>query len=120
MRELEYLSGGSVSKRRISVTLTEPYLEALNRLVEAGVYVDRGEAVKDALRRVFRHYGMKPFSPEGEAGALGAESLTENELVERIDVLKEAEASMRAERQELEEKVRHMVCERLQVKGAEG
>jgi len=115
-----FVLSDKVVKKRISLTLTGPYLEALNRLVEAGVYVDRGEAVKDALRRIFRHYGMKPFSPEGEAGALGAESLTENELVERIDVLRETEASMRAERQELEEKVRHMVCERLQVKGVEG
>jgi len=109
-----------MAKTRVSVTLTKIYIAALDQLVEGGVYVDRREVVMDGLRRVFRHYGMKPFSPEGEVGALGAESLTENELVERIDVLKEAEASMRAERQELEEKVRHMVCERLQVKGAEG
>ena len=30
-------------KKRISVTLTGPYLEALGRLVDAGVYADRGE-----------------------------------------------------------------------------
>lgn len=50
-----------VVKKRISLTLTEPYLEALDRLVEEGVYVDRREVIKDALRRLFRHYGMKPF-----------------------------------------------------------
>ena len=56
-------------KKRISVTLTEPYLEALGRLVREGVYVDRGEAVKDALRRLFRHYGMEPFvKPFEETG----------------------------------------------------
>ena len=37
------------------------YIEALDRLVEEGVYVDRREVVKDSLRRLFRHYGMPPF-----------------------------------------------------------
>lgn len=72
------------------------------------------------MRRIFLHYGIKPFSPKGEAGTWVGENLNKEELIERIDVLKEAEASIRAERQELEEKVRHMICERLQVKGAEG
>lgn len=111
---------GKISKRRISVTLTEPYLEVLDRLVEEGVYVSRGEVVKDALRRIFRHYGIKPFSPKGEAEALGGENLNQEELIERIDVLKESEASIRAERQELEMQVRRMICERLQIRGAEG
>jgi len=41
-------------------------------------------------------------------------------MVERIDVLKESESIIRAERQELEEKVRRMICERLLIRGAEG
>ena len=104
-----------VAKKRISVTLTEPYLEALDRLVEEGVYVDQGEVVKDALRRIYLHYGIKPFSPKGEVGTWVGENLNKEELIERIDVLRESEASMRAERQELEKKVRHMICESLQV-----
>lgn len=48
-------------KKRIGVTLTGPYLEALDRLVQEGVYADRGGAIKDALRRLFRHYGIEPF-----------------------------------------------------------
>ena len=55
------MGGETISKKRISVTLTGPYLEALDRLVGDGVYASQGEAVKDALRRLFRHYGMKPF-----------------------------------------------------------
>jgi Arc/MetJ-type ribon-helix-helix transcriptional regulator len=55
-----------MEKKRISMTLTEPYLDALDRLVEEGVYVDRGEAVKDALRHLFRHYGVEPFAEPPE------------------------------------------------------
>jgi len=60
-----------MEKTRISITLTKPYLEALDNLVEAGIYVSRGEIVKDGLRRIFRSYGMKPFclgSAEGTEG----------------------------------------------------
>ena len=59
------------AKTRVSVTMTMPYVEALDRLVEAGVYVGRGEAVKDALRRLFRIYKMKPFYPDSAEGAAG-------------------------------------------------
>lgn len=51
-------------KKRVCVTLTEPYLDALDRLVQKGVYVDRAELIKDALRRLFRHYGIEPFVAE--------------------------------------------------------
>jgi len=51
-----------ISKTRVSVTLTKPYLDALDRLIEEGGYVDRGEAIMEALRRLFRHYGIKPFA----------------------------------------------------------
>ena len=56
------------SKRRFNVTLTESYLKALDQLVEAGVYVNHQEIVKDALRIVFRLYEMKPFVKPLEAG----------------------------------------------------
>ena len=46
--------------------------------------------------------------------------MSECELIERIDVLKESEASIRAERQEIEAKVRDMIFERLLIRGAEG
>jgi len=107
-------------KTRISLTLTRVYIEALDQLVEAGVYVSRGEIVKDALRRIFRHYGIKPFSPKGEAEASRGENLNKEELIERIDTLKESEATIRAERQELENQLRNMMCDRLLIKRSEG
>lgn len=113
-------SSKKVDKKRISITLAGIYLEALDRLVEAGVYVNRLEAIKDALRHIFLHYGIKPFSPEGEAGALGSEDMTQEELVDRIEVLKDSEASIRAERQGLEKQLRDMISEHLLSKGDEG
>ncbi|GAH94567.1 unnamed protein product, partial [marine sediment metagenome] len=46
--------------------------------------------------------------------------MTEDELVKRIDALKESEARIRAERQELERQLRDMKQERLLNRGAEG
>ena len=58
-----------VEKIRVSVTMTNPYLEALDRLVQGGGYVSRGEVINDALRRLFRSYEMEPFlSPLNEKG----------------------------------------------------
>ena len=53
-----------VEKIRVSVTMTKPYLEALDRLMEEGVYLSRGEAILEALRGLFRDYGIEPFEPK--------------------------------------------------------
>lgn len=50
------------TKTRVSVTLTTPYVEALDLLVEKGVYLGRGDAILDALRGLFRGYGVEPFT----------------------------------------------------------
>jgi len=50
-----------VEKIRVSVTMTKPYLDTLDRLVEEGVYLSRGEVVNDALRRLFRSYEIEQF-----------------------------------------------------------
>lgn len=50
----------SNNKKRLSVTLTEPYMRSLDRLVEEGHYIDRQAAMRDALRHLF-HQGIKPF-----------------------------------------------------------
>jgi Arc/MetJ-type ribon-helix-helix transcriptional regulator len=34
-----------VEKTRVSVTLTRPYLDALDRLVTEGVYLSKGETI---------------------------------------------------------------------------
>ncbi|MBA7643600.1 hypothetical protein ES703_51331 [subsurface metagenome] len=46
-------------KQRFSVTLTGAYIDRLNLLVEKGLYLDHQDAVRDALRRLFQHHGMK-------------------------------------------------------------
>jgi len=49
-------------KRRISVTLTEPYLDALSLLIEEGLYLGKGEIIMEALRTHFREKGIPPFT----------------------------------------------------------
>ena len=60
-------------KKRVCVTLTKPYFDAMEGLVQEGVYVDRAEIIKDALRRLFRHYGIEPFGAEEPEEAKKAE-----------------------------------------------
>lgn len=52
-------------RTRISVTLTVPYLEALDHLVEEGLYIDHQDALRDALRSLFRFHGIEPFTDKG-------------------------------------------------------
>lgn len=54
------------SKTRVSVMMTKPYLDALDSLVEEGIYLGRGEAILEAVRRLLRSYGMEPFCLEAE------------------------------------------------------
>ena len=55
-----------VEKIRVSVTMTRPYVEVLDRLVEEGVYLGRGEAILEGLRLLFRQRGIEPFCLEAE------------------------------------------------------
>ena len=50
------------SKKRISVTLTTVYLDALNQLVEEGIYLEHQVAIRDAMRLLFRHHRIAPFT----------------------------------------------------------
>ena len=52
-------------KRRISVNLTWSFLEALDRLVNEGVYVNHQDAVREALMRLFRFHGIEQLSQNG-------------------------------------------------------
>ncbi len=49
------------TKTRIQVSLTEAYSEPINTLVKDGVYGSRQELIRDGLRRLFRHYQIKPW-----------------------------------------------------------
>jgi len=67
---------GEMEKRRISVTMTRLYVEALDSLVSEGLYLNRGQIVLEGLRIIFRRHGLEPFGfIEGppEEGGEGAE-----------------------------------------------
>lgn len=53
------------AKTRVSVTVTKSYVDALDYLVEEGIYVSRGDAVLEALRLLFGSYGIAPFYLRG-------------------------------------------------------
>lgn len=59
------MSGKSV-KKRISVTLTNVYIDGLNYLVGEGLYLNRGEIILEALRGLMRRHRVEPFLLEKE------------------------------------------------------
>jgi Arc/MetJ-type ribon-helix-helix transcriptional regulator len=52
-----------VEKTRVSVTLTRPYLDALDRPVKQGVYRGKGELVLESLRLLLRGRGIELVNP---------------------------------------------------------
>lgn len=52
----------NVEKKRLSLTLIQVYVDALDRLVEAGIYLDHQVAIREALRLLFKHHGMELFT----------------------------------------------------------
>jgi Arc/MetJ-type ribon-helix-helix transcriptional regulator len=56
------MEGSDKTKTRVSVTLTRPYLDAMNRLVEEGVYMSKGTIIVEALRSLLRRRGIEPFA----------------------------------------------------------
>jgi len=55
-----------VEKTRVSITMTKPYVDALDRLVEKGIFLNRGGIVLDALRRFFKEFGVELPYKEAE------------------------------------------------------
>lgn len=53
-------------KIRVSVTMTETYVEGLNQLVEDGIYLNRGDIILEALRKLLEEKGVKPFGDKVE------------------------------------------------------
>lgn len=51
----------SKNKKRLGLTLTSIYVEALDQLVEKGLYTEPQEAIREALRSLFHSYGIEPF-----------------------------------------------------------
>lgn len=54
----------TMERRRVYLTLTQPYLDALDYLVEEGIYLNIQEAIRDSLRITFRAQGIPPFYPQ--------------------------------------------------------
>ena len=48
----------SARKRNFNVTLTQPYGDRLDRLVEKGIDFSHTSAIRSALRMYFKHHGM--------------------------------------------------------------
>ena len=53
-------------KTRVSVTMTQTYVEALDTLVDKGIYLARGEAVLHALRDLFGEHKIEPFCKKNQ------------------------------------------------------
>lgn len=54
-------------KTRVSIQLTEPYIKCLNTLIEKGIFNERQDAMREALRSLFQKHGLEPFTiPEGQ------------------------------------------------------
>jgi len=53
-----------VDSSKLDVTMTQAYIDALDRLVEEGLYLDRGEIILEALRVLLREHGIEPFYTE--------------------------------------------------------
>lgn len=54
----------SAERERIYLSLTPPERDALDLLVEKGIYLEIQEAIRDALRFFFEMHGIPPFYPE--------------------------------------------------------
>ncbi len=53
-----------MKKKEVELIVTGPYLRALDSLVEEGIYLKRQNAIRDALRLLFRHHEIAPFYTE--------------------------------------------------------
>jgi len=51
---------------KLDVTMTQEYIDALDHLVEEGIYLNRGEIIMEALRILLRQHGIEPFSKVAE------------------------------------------------------
>ena len=49
------------NKTRLSVTMPKPYIEALDILVDKGLYLSRGEAILQAVRDLFGEHQIELF-----------------------------------------------------------
>ena len=74
-------------KTRVSVTMTTPYILALDTLVTDGLYLNRGEAILEALRGFLDKKQVEPFynCEEIKEELVEETPKEEEELVKEID-----------------------------------
>jgi Arc/MetJ-type ribon-helix-helix transcriptional regulator len=53
-----------MQRKRVNVTMANPYLEGMELLISDGLYESQAEIIKDALRRLFLHYEISMVSEE--------------------------------------------------------
>lgn len=56
-----------MEKERWGLTLTKTYIDGIDRLVGAGIYMDRQAVIRAALRLFLRDWRIPPFYPEAES-----------------------------------------------------
>ena len=61
---IDFMMPKNVKKRRLSLTLTRVYVEALDHLVEEGIYLEHQVAIRAAMRLLFRFHRIEPFYSE--------------------------------------------------------
>jgi len=59
-----YILSDDNSKERTFVTLRKIYRDAIDQLVEKGIYMDRQVVIRAALRLLFRVHKIEPFYSE--------------------------------------------------------
>lgn len=46
----------TANQKSLKIRIARPYQEAINLLIEDGLYETQTEVIKDALRRLLKHY----------------------------------------------------------------
>jgi len=54
--------GVKKSKKEVRIKIPAPYLRELDHLVEKGIYMSCQDAIRAALRDLFREHEIEPFS----------------------------------------------------------
>jgi len=57
-------SKDKAAKKRLGLTLTQVYVDALDQLVDEGIYMEYQVVIREALRFFFRHLRIEPFYSE--------------------------------------------------------
>lgn len=50
-----------MGRSKLDVTMTQDFVDALDLLVEKGLYLNRSEIIREALRDLLRQQGVEPF-----------------------------------------------------------